>query len=370
MISMAISASAIWGKVWPILLAILFFGLLIFLHELGHFTFAKFFGVKVNEFSMGMGPVLLKKKKKETQYSIRLFPIGGFVSMEGESENSEDERAFCNQKAWKRFIIIAAGGVVNLIMGIIILTVMLSLKTNADGSEKLIGTREIHSFYTEDAASRKYLKEGDELLKIDGKNVFSGDDINFLMQRNQTGCFDFVVLRDGKKVELKNVQFKTSKYEFQGKERNSIVMEFYIVGVPVSFRSVVTNIIPETLTYSRLVYLSLFDLITGTYGMSDLSGPIGTVSYIADAAAESKKNMDWSYLCMLTGMIAINIGLFNLLPLPALDGGHLFFILIEIIFRKPVPKKLEALVHAIGMVLLLALMAVISFSDILKLVKG
>ena len=131
------SAAAVWGKVWPVLVAILFFGLLIFFHELGHFTFAKLFKVKVNEFAMGMGPTLFKFKKGETRYALRLFSIGGFVSMEGEDEESENERAFCNKPAWQRFIIVAAGGVVNLIMGAIIVAVMLS-QTN------LIGLPQIH----------------------------------------------------------------------------------------------------------------------------------------------------------------------------------------------------------------------------------
>lgn len=368
MIPLAITASAVWSKAWPILLAILFFGLLIFFHELGHFTFAKLFGVKVNEFSLGMGPVLLKRKKKETQYSLRLFPIGGFVAMEGENEDSEDDRAFCNQKAWKRFIVIAAGGIVNLLMGIVLITIMLSIKTGVKDGD-LIGTKYIHSFYSE-ATSNQYLKEGDKIVKIDGKRVFSGDDVNFLAQRSKTGVIDFVVIRDGEKLEINDVEFPTTEYEYKGTKLKAVITDFYIVGVPSSFKSVVTNIIPQALTYSRLVYLSLFDLITGTYGVKDMSGPVGTVDIMADAVQESAKSTDWGYVLMLASLIAVNIGLFNLLPLPALDGGHLFFILIEIIFRKPVPKKLEALVHAVGMVLLLALMAVVSFSDIWKLIKG
>lgn len=359
-----ITAGAIWSKVWPILIAILFFGLLIFFHELGHFTVAKIFKIKINEFSMGMGPVLFKKKKGETQYSIRLFPIGGFVSMEGESTESDDERAFCNQKAWKRFFVIIAGGTVNLIMGIIIVMIMLATTNN------LISTTEIHSF-SKDAASPSYgLKEGDEFYKINGRRVFSGEDVTFLMQRDDDGVFDIVVKRDGKKVECKNVAFKTEYREVKGRQFFTIIYDFVIVGVKPSVKSVLKNTVTESLTYSRLVYLSLFDLITGHYKVSDLSGPIGTVSFIADAAQTATQSANWDYVLMLMALIAINIGLFNLLPLPALDGGHLLFILVEMIFRKPIPRKFEGLVHAIGMILLLALMAVISFSDIWKLIKG
>lgn len=357
-----ITAGAVWSKVWPILLAILFFGLLIFFHELGHFSFAKLFKVKVNEFSMGMGPLLAKFKRKDTQYSLRLFPIGGFCAMEGETDGSEDEHAFCNQKAWKRFIILAAGAVVNLLMGMVILAIMLS-------TSDLISTNTINSFSKDATSEACGLKVGDRLEKINNKRVFSGDDISFLMQRDDDGVFDFVVKRDGKSVELKNVKFKTEMREYDGKETLTIIYDFVITGVEPTFLNVLKNTGLETLTYSRLVYLSLFDLITGTYGVSDLSGPIGTVSYIAEAAQTAAKETDWQYLFMLTALIAINVGLFNLLPLPALDGGHLLFLLIEMIFRKPVPRKLEGLVHAVGMILLLALMAVISFSDIWKLIK-
>lgn len=363
MITAAISIGTIWSKAWPILLAILFFGFLIFFHELGHFTFAKIFKVKVNEFSIGMGPLLLKRKKKETQYSLRLLPIGGYVAMEGENEASEDERAFCNQKAWKRFLILAAGGTINIIMGIILIAVMLSVSD-------LVSTNRIHSFSEDAISPQSGLQVDDRLVKINNKRVFSGDDITFLMQRDRDGVFDFVVERDGEYIELHDVKFRTEMMEYAGKERLTIVYDFYIIGEEPNFKNVITNVIPETLTYSRLVYLSLFDLVTGTYGLTDLSGPIGTVSFVAEAAGEAAKSLNWSYVFMLMALIAINIGLFNLLPLPALDGGHLLFLLIEMIFRKPVPRKLEGLVHAIGMILLLALMAVISFSDIWKLIKG
>ena len=362
-----IAISTIWSKIWPILVAIIFFGFLIFFHELGHFTFAKLFKVKVNEFAMGMGPALFKFKKGETLYALRLFPIGGYCAMEGEDvkDGEEyDERAFCNQKAWKRFIIVAAGGVINLIMGIIIVGIMLGT------SDNLIGTTTIHSF-SEDAVSTQYgLQAGDEFVKINGHRVFSDYDISYFMSTDDDGVFDFVVKRDGKKVELKDVHFKTEKTEYEGEERLTIVYDFIIVGKDKSFATVIPATFKESLSYARLVYISLFDLIKGTYNISDLSGPIGTIDYIADAAESSAESKDYTYLYTLLALIAINIGLFNLLPLPALDGGRLLFILIEMIARRPVPRKYEGWVHAVGMVLLLALMAFICFSDVWKLIKG
>lgn len=353
-----ITASAVWGKVWPILLAILFFGLIIFFHELGHFTFAKLFKVQVNEFAMGMGPTLFKFKKGETKYALRLFPIGGFVSMEGEDEESENERAFCKKPTWQRFIIVAAGGVVNLIMGVIIVAIMLS-------QTDLIGLPQIHSF-EDNSVSSQYLQAGDEIKKINGKRVYSEYDLGFLMSRDKDGIIDFTVERNGETLQLDGVEFQT--YDNNG--TLTIVYDFIIKGVQPTFLNVAKNAVLESVSIGRIVWISLLDLVTGQYGLSELSGPIGTVSFIADAAQTATQETDYTYLLNLMAMIAINIGLFNLLPLPALDGGRLFFMLIEMIFRKPVPRKYEGWVHAIGLVLLMLLMVVISFSDILRLIRG
>ncbi len=353
-----ITAAAVWGKAWPILVAILFFGLIIMCHELGHFLFAKLFKVQVNEFSMGMGPTLFKFKKGETKYSLRLFPIGGFVSMEGEDEESENERAFCNKPVWQRFIIVAAGGTVNLIMGVIIVAIMLC-------QTDLIGLPQIHSFH-ENAVSSQHLQVGDEIKKINGKQVFSEYDLSFLMARDKDGVIDFVVERNGEKINLDGVKFET-------KDNNgtlTIIYDFIIQGVEPGFLNVVKNSALESVSIARVVWISLLDLVTGQYGLSDLSGPIGTVTFIADAAETATQETDFTPLLMLMALIAINIGLFNLLPLPALDGGRLFFMAIEFIFRKPVPRKYEGWVHAIGLVLLMILMVVISFSDILRLIRG
>ena len=358
-----LSIGSLFGKIWPFLVAILFFGLLIFFHELGHFTCARIFKVKINEFAMGMGPAIFKFKRKDTQYSLRLFPVGGYCAMEGEDSNSDDEGAFCNKKAWQRFIIVAAGGIVNIIMGVLIVMLMLST------SDSLIGTPVIHSF-NEKAVSSEWLAKGDEIIKINGRRIFSDYDISYFMSTDDDGVFDFTVKRDGKKLDLSGVKFDTEMAEFDGEERLTIIYDFIIVGVDPSIKTVVPNALKTSVSYARLVYISLFDLITGKYHVSDLSGPIGTVNYIADAASESVKETDFTFLYVLMALIAINIGLFNLLPLPALDGGRLLFILFEMITRKPVPKKFEGWVHAVGMVLLLALMAFVSFSDIWKLIKG
>ena len=358
----ALSFSAVWSKVWPFLVAILFFGIVIMFHELGHFLFAKLFKVKVNEFSIGMGPAIFKKKKGDTEYAVRILPIGGYVSMEGEDENSEDERAFNNKPLWQRIIIVAAGATVNLIMGVIIVAIMLC-------QSDLIGTPQISKFYDNATSAASGLEVGDKLVKINGKRVYSQYDVTFLMMRDDDGIMDFVVKRDGENVELKNVKFETSPIEGQD-NLIEIHYDFYIVGVKPTFWSVTKNAVLESISIARMVWVSLFDLLTGRYGLSEVSGPIGVVNYIADAASESSAAMDPTPLLTIMALIAINIGLFNLLPIPALDGGRLFFMLVELIIRRPVPQKFEKWVHAVGMLLLLVFMAVVSFKDIVSLIRG
>lgn len=429
--NLLLSLPNITSKIIPILIAVLFFGVIILIHEFGHFIFAKFFGVKVNEFAIGMGPTILKKQGKETKYALRLFPIGGFVSMEGEEEESDDGRAFCNQKTWKRMIIIAAGATFNLILGVIICFCLVS-------AEDLVGTNQILQFY-ETAVSNQEggLKEGDKLISIDGKRVFSDYDISFLMQRNSSGVYSFEVERDGERLTLPEVHFSrrtggnfsysedctisdlSSKikgfglkdgdrilkvngeditngneliaaigkdedytYDFTVGRQGEVldfpevkmavvtVFDFVILGQEKNIGNVTKTAFGYALSMGRMVYLSLFDLLSGQYGMNDLAGPIGTISVITDIAEESIATVDWSGLFMIMAMITINIGLFNLLPVPALDGGHLFFMVFELIFRKKIPQKYESYIHAAGLVILLGFMAIISASDIWKLISG
>lgn len=423
-----LSLADVKAKAVPILIGVLFFGLIIAIHEFGHFIFAKLFGVKVNEFAIGMGPTILKKQGKETVYALRLFPIGGFVSMEGEGEESDDERAYCNQKTWKKMIIISAGAVMNLILGFILCLILV-------GGEENVGTSKISGFY-EGAMSNSVLQLDDEILEIDGKCVFSNYDITFLMQRNASGKFDFTVKRDGEKILLEDVPFqKITSGNFSYKERaiSSVSANLKRAGLKdgdiitavngqavknddelislirsdedfrydleilrgeeelkftdVAFATVTIfdftvypdvknafTVTREAFGYSfslgRMVYLSLFDLLSGQYGLNDISGPIGTMSIITDVAEQSVVTTDYSTLFMLFAMITINIGLFNLLPVPALDGGHLFFMFFELILRRKIPQKYVSWISAAGLVLLLIFMAVVSANDIWKWISG
>ncbi|MBQ6264579.1 MAG: site-2 protease family protein [Clostridia bacterium] len=358
-----ITFSAVALKAVPIIIAILFFGLIIMLHEGGHFLVAKLFDVKINEFSMGMGPCLLKRKKGETQYSLRAFPVGGFVSMEGEDSTSDEPRAFCNKPAWQRFLIVCAGAVVNIIMGFLTVLIMLSFTTGEDSG---IGTTEI-LYFTENATTcNDGLQEGDIITNVNGKRVFSIYDLGVLMMGDSDGVFDIGVRRAGEKITVPGVAFKTEDVSGHSVVR----LDFMLRGVDPTPKNVLKYAPIQTVSLARMVYISLFQLVTGHYGLNDLSGPIGTVAYVAESAQTESGGIDFESMLLVMALVAVNVGVFNLLPLPALDGGRLFFILIEMIFRKPVPARYEKWVHAAGLVLLLGLMVVISASDILKLIRG
>ncbi len=350
----------IWSKAWPIIIAILFFGFIIFIHELGHFTFAKLFKVKVNEFALGMGPTIFKKQGKETKYALRLFPIGGFVSMEGEDEDSDDERAFNNKPCRQRIIIVAAGAFMNILLGAVIVFVLLS-------GNDLIATNRVAAFRDDAVTSSYGLKEGDVIKKINNHSINDYMDLSFQLMRDKDGKMDITVKREGETVKLNDVQFEMRKLE-DGTE--SMYFDFYVVGVKSTFLNKVKYSLCQTGSIVKMVYFSLVDMVTGQYGFNDLAGPIGTVSYVADAAADASATKDYSSVYLMMALITINVGAFNILPLPALDGGRLFFMLIELIRRKPVNRKYESLIHAAGLVLLLIFMAVVSTGDIIKLVKG
>ncbi|MBQ6020052.1 MAG: site-2 protease family protein [Clostridia bacterium] len=358
---LAIDIALIWSKVWPVLLAVLFFGMIIFVHEFGHFFTAKLNGVTVHEFAIGMGPLLFRFKKGDTVYSLRLFPIGGFNRMEGEDEESDAEGAFCNKKVWKRIVIVAAGALMNLLLGFLMLGLI-------NGTDDLIGTRTVADFY-DNAVSCDYgLQVNDKIIEINGTHIFNSTDLSYAMVRDSDAVFDFVVIRDGEKVKLENVKFGTQ--DINGRE--TVIFDFILYGVEKTPWLVIRNTFLDTLSTARIVWLSLFDIVTGRYGLKDLSGPIGTIGEISKVVTSEQGTPIGDRILTvieIMAFISINIGVFNLLPIPALDGGRLFFLIIEAIRRKPILPKYEKYVHAAGMVLLLALIAVVSVKDIIYLFK-
>ncbi|MBR3767187.1 MAG: RIP metalloprotease RseP [Clostridia bacterium] len=352
---LSLTAASVWGKVWPILFAILFFGIIIALHEFGHFSTAKLFRIKVNEFSIGMGPAVFKKQKGETLYALRILPIGGFVSLEGEDEASEDPRAFGNQKAWKRFIVIAAGATLNIILGLVLIGIMLTIS----GSVPTTTVSDVtENMYTAETG----VLIGDKIISIDGTKVHSARDLYYCLYRNNDGKYDIVLKRNGEKLEF--TQMDVIYDMEQG------FCSFVVGNEKATFLNIIPGSVKETASMTKMIWLSLIDMFRGNYSMDEISGPVGTIGIVANTASDAISSADYSMIIFMLAFITVNIGIVNLLPLPALDGGRLFFIFIEVIFRRPVPKKFEAIVHAAGLILLLGLMALITFNDISNLIKG
>ncbi len=347
-----------------IVIAILIFGFLIVTHELGHFSAAKLFNVRVSEFAVGMGPILLKRQKGETRYSLRAFPIGGFCAME-EDEESEDSRAFTNQKWWKRFIILASGALMNFLTGLIILMFIVP-------NSSYFATPTITGFFEGcPYESAQGLQQGDVFYKIDGNAVFFPSNLSLLLNRTGSETHDIIVIRDGEKVELDD--FKLTAQEYEIDDQKVMKYGFYFTDKKTDILSNLKYTWEGALDYVRMVWMGLSDLVTGAVGLKDLSGPVGIVGIINDVGENSPTAVDATLnIAYLAAFIAVNLAVMNLLPLPALDGGRLFFLAITAaiqgIFRKKLNPKYEGYVHATGLVLLLGLMAVVMFNDIWKLV--
>lgn len=333
-----------------IIIAILVFGFLIFIHELGHFIFAKKFGVTITEFSLGMGPKILSRKGKDgVLYALRALPIGGFVAMVGEDEESDDPNSFDKKPAWQRFIIVIAGAVMNLLVGIIIM-IILTISTEKFGSTTVAG-------FMEGSTSNQYgLCANDEIIEIDGNNVHTANDLRYEIMRNGYKPISVTVIRDGKEIVLENVVFP--QMNSQGVAFGS--MDFKIFEDPKSFGVVCKNAYYSCTSTVKMIWDSLFDLISGRYGIEAVSGPIGVTGAITDAARSGAYSLFY-----LVVVISMNLGIFNLLPIPALDGGTLFFTLIEMIFKKRIPKKVENALKIGGFALLMLLVLFVTFNDIL-----
>ena len=318
--------------------SVFIFGLVVMIHELGHFICAKKAGIQVNEFSIGMGPALFSRVKNGTRYSIRALPVGGYVSMEGEDEELSEEEQFSDPeippeaktglpfpkvKVWKRIIVVAAGAVMNLVLGFVVLLLLFS------GSDTL-ASRTVALVEEGSAVEASGLQVGDTIVAVNGRRCFIANDIIYEFARTQQGQADLTVLRDGKRVQLDNVVFDT--YEENGV--NQLVIDFKVLGEKKTVGSVLKEAGNWTLSLGRMVVLSLTDLITGRIAVNNLSGPVGIVSAISEASS-----LGLSSLLMLLALITINLGIFNLLPNPALDGGRLVFLIIEAIRRRPISQK-------------------------------
>ncbi|MBQ7333164.1 MAG: site-2 protease family protein [Clostridia bacterium] len=335
-----------------VIIAVLVFGFLIFIHEFGHFIFARIFKVKINEFSIGMGPSLLWYDSKKTgiRYKLAMLPIGGYVAMAGEDDESDDPNSFDKKPAWQRFIITLAGAGVNIIFGFLAMIILTSMIN--------VGNTKIHSF-AEGSTSSEALMVGDEILEVEGKRVSIADELAYEIMRYGNEPVDILVLRNGEEVFLPDVKFPTAEESGQVFGQ----LDFAVTRVEKNFGVVMSYSFNKSCLIVRMCWESIVDLITGRYTLAAVSGPVGISSAIGEAAANG-----FASLLYIVVVISINLGFMNLLPIPALDGGRLLTVLFEMITKKRLPKRLEGIINSVGLILLLILSFVIMIKDVIGLV--
>ncbi len=357
--------------------ALIVFGVLIGIHEAGHLIAAKAVGVTVFEFAIGMGPKLFSFTKGGTKYSLRLFPIGGYCRMDGEDERSENEGALCNKSVLQRLLVIAAGAIMNILLGFVIYVFCTSLYSDA------VTTNRIGSVIPDSPAFAAELEAGDKIIKINGNRVYNSQDVNLEMMKAGYGNgFSVTVKRNGGKLTKTVVpSLYIKEYEEDGevlggyfadentpseiKERyGRYLMGFTFATEQKTVLTVLKSAALSCGSTVKIVLYSLRMLVTGQVGLNDVSGPVGIVGEIGNSARAGLLS-----LLSLTSMITINLGVFNLLPVPALDGGRIFFLLVELVRRKPIPPEREGLVHFIGLAALMIFMLVVTANDVFKLIR-
>ena len=412
-----------------IVFAILLFSLLIVVHELGHFMMAKLFKVRVNEFSIFMGPALIKWNRGETQYSIRCIPIGGYCAMEGENEESDDPHSFQKASWWKRLIILVAGAAMNFIVGLLLFAIVfvqndrirtldfaevepVQIVADAEGlqiGDKVIeidgiaftkeNEKEMEQLLLDGAAhdvvvrrgaetitlenltvattttvwAQSGVQPGDRLEEINDENIYISGDFELLMSLEQDQKYDFVFDRNGEEVIIKDLYVPKTLFLDSG-----VLVERYGISFgseEASFGSVTGYIWNNAVDAVRNVRLSLQMLLTGQAGVQDMAGPVGIVQMMTESVEDVEDTTTAVNTLLLFGaFIAVNLAVMNLLPIPALDGGHVISLLlvtaIEAITKKKVNPKVEGYIHGIGMILLLILMVLIMFKDVWGLFAG
>ena len=344
------SFSTVWNPVYHIIAAILFFELILIIHEGGHFAAARLMKIKVNEFSVGMGPKIFSLSRRGTKFSLRWVLFGGYCAMEGEDVNSSEKGSFSSKSPAARMFVVAAGAIMNLLLGFVLVVALVS-------SSELVGTTTVARFDDNAVSAASGLQAGDVIKSIDGMRVYTSTDVSTGLSRSPDSTVEMDVVRDGEKLSL-DVSFDTT--EENGTQ--FIKMDFWLLGNEKTFLGVVENSLATFVSYIRMVFLSVADIISGRFGLSDLSGPVGAVSAVS-TAVKTGSGMGLRLMALLT----INVGLFNLFPIPALDGWRFFMLLGEALFKKKLPPKWEYAVNAAGLAVLLGIMVIVTFSDVTKL---
>lgn len=383
-----------------VIVTIAIFMLLISVHEFGHFIMAKFMGIKVEEFSIGMGPAIIKKQGHKTLYSLRLIPVGGYCRFA--DEDGENPEALSKQKRYKRFFVLVSGAVMNIILGYVLFIVMTLSMPHDSGTQNKISLPVVGSVIENSYIEKAGIKEGDRITAINGHKINFYQDIALYTSEFKENTVSNISIKRGTEklefdvmptvsettyiynedfVEVKtniNGQEKTENYEYsEGADINELVgttdtQKKLIIGfVPKQEEVGLGNIFSYSYNYTvfvvKLVFKSIGDIVGGKVSLDAVSGPVaiaGEVNTAVNTGAFSFVNVLY-----LAAIITINLGIFNLLPIPALDGGRLVFLIIECVRRKAIPAQKEEAIHSVGLILLLILGVVIAFSDVSKLLR-
>jgi regulator of sigma E protease len=337
------------------MLTLLMFGVLVTLHEGGHFLVARFNGITVNEFAIGMGPKLFShvSKKSGIRYSVRALPIGGYVSMEGEDSESDDPNSFLNKNVWRRIATVFAGPAVNLVVGFLCMILLVTMGSN-------LATTEIHSFAAEGAVSNAQLMAGDEVVKVGSTRVHTWNELTYEIMNQGYKPVDITVIRDGQTVVLEDVEFPT----FEDAGATFGQYDFYVVAVPKSFGGVIYHSFWRSISTVKMVWDSLVGIFSGRFGVQSISGPIGVAEVVGEA---TKSPFPIQNLVYLLALLSINLGVMNFLPIPGLDGGRLLFLLIEAVTGHHLDRRIEGYINAVCVMLLLALIILVGIKDIVNL---
>lgn len=345
------------GIIWTLIIL----GVMIFIHELGHFISARAFGVHVEEFSMGMGPALIKKQKGETLYALRLLPLGGFCKMEGEEVDSGTPGSFAALVPWKRLVVLASGAAMNILLALVLFIAVSFSQGDAVYAPK------IGSIASEDVPAAEF-NVGDTIVKMDNTKINIYSDITLKMMENNGEPIEVTVLRGDERITKTLTPYKTE---------DGYKLGFSPAIVENTPSLAFKNGIYETAFSVKTVFWSIKQMVTGRMGLDSMSGPVGVATVVGDAVegvelvedVAARRLMLFLNIAYIAALIGANLGVMNLLPFPALDGGRILFTLIEIITRKKVPEKFEAAVHALGFVLLMLLAVIVTWSDIVKLIR-
>ena len=358
-----------------ILAAILIFGILIAVHELGHFLAAKFCGVQVNEFSIGMGPALWHCRKGETEYSLRILPIGGYCAMEGEDEDTGNARSFTRQNFWKKFIILAAGAFMNFLTGLLIIALLFS-QAGVFYVDSIQGLAPEVTQTGEDG-----LMPGDQIYRVNGWRTYLRDDAaTYLSYAGDMA--DIEVVRNGRHIVVQDVPRQTCTDQ-NGKAYRGFGIYVGTLPIKATLGNRLQYVWYQTADFVQLVWFSLGQLVSGNAGINDLSGPVGIVTTIRDVGSEAQENAEKNNqngllaaaesIAYFAALIAVNLAVMNLLPLPALDGGRIFFLAADAaamaLFKRKIPEKYQAAINTAGFILLMGFMLLVTFHDVFKLVK-